>query len=145
MTTTPLQQILKDLRETANDLEVQERASQLETDRLERALVSLTAKFVGVQQENSRRGGEVHTLSKEVAQLREYVHQLVSHIKRIEVGLASLSSETVAQQLHAQNNSWLVPDAIERRIYEEAVDQMSDLIQDIVRLPEDQSKLADTT
>ncbi len=142
---TPLQQILKDLRETADDLEVQERASQLETDRLERALVSLTAKFVGVQQENSRRGGEVHTLSKEVAQLREYVHQLVSHIKRIEVGLASLSSETVAQQLHAQNNSWLVPDAIERRIYEEAADQMSDLIQDIVRLPEGRSKLADTT
>lgn len=97
----------------ADDLEVQERARQLETNRLEGALVSLTAKFVGVQQENSRRGNEVHTLSKEVVQLRGYVHQLVSHIKRIEVSLASFSSETVAQQLHAQNNSWLVPDAIE--------------------------------
>ena len=129
----------------ADDLEVQERARQLETNRLEGALVSLTAKFVGVQQENSRRGNEVHTLSEEVVQLRGYVHQLVSHIKRIEVSLASFSSETVAQQLHAQNNSWLVPDAIERRIYEEAVGQMSDLIKDIVRLPEDQSNLTDTT
>ena len=136
-----IQQILKDLRKTADDLKVHEQACQLETKRLEAALVSLTTKFVGVQQENSRRGKEVQTLTKEVAQLREYVHQLVSHIKRIEVGMSSFDSGKVAQRLHAQNNSWLVPDAIERRIYEEAVDQMSDLIKDIVRLPEDQSHL----
>ncbi len=74
-------------------------------------------------------------LTQEVARLREYVHRLVAHIKRIEGGLATLDSAEVARRLHEHNNSWLVPDKLERRIYEEAVDQMGDLIKEIVALP----------
>ncbi len=133
-----VQQILKNLRKTAGDLEMYEQECKRETDRLEAALVSLTTKFIGVQQEKTRLEKEN---AEEVAQLREYVHQLVAHIKRVEVAMSSFDSGQVARRLHDQNNSWLVPDAIERRIYEEAVDQMSGLIRDIVRLPEDQSQL----
>ena len=120
--------ILEDLRKKVDDLEAHEQSRQLKTQRLEEALVSQTAHLLEAK-------NEIRNLSKEAGRLREYVHQLVSHIKIIEAGLATLDSDAVAQRLHEQNNSWLIPDGLERRIYEEAVEKMGDLIKDIVTLP----------
>ncbi len=120
--------ILKDLRKKTDDLEAHEQCRQREIQSLETALVSQTAQIVEVKKKNQ-------TLATETTRLREYVHQLVSHIKIIEAGLATLDSGEVAQQLHEQNNSWMIPDGLERRIYEEAVEQMGALIKDIVTLP----------
>jgi len=120
--------ILEDLRKKTDDLEAHEQCRQREIQSLEAALVSQAAQIVEVKKKNQ-------TLATETTRLREYVHQLVSHIKIIEAGLATLDSGEVAQQLHEQNNSWMIPDGLERRIYEEAVEQMGALIKDIVTLP----------
>ena len=120
--------ILEDLRKKVDDLEDHEQSRQRKTQSLEEALVRQSAHLVEAK-------NEVRTLSKEAVRLREYVHQLVSHIKIIEAGLATLDSDKVARRLHEQNNSWMIPDGLERRIYEEAVEKMGALIKDIVTLP----------
>ena len=113
--------LFNDLREKVDALQDHKRS-------LQREIQSLSTQVSEVKTLNE-------SLTREVARLREYVHRLVSHIKIIEGGLASLDSDEVARRLHEQNNSWLIPDGLERRIYEEAVEQMGDLIKDIVALP----------
>ena len=120
--------ILEDFKKKIDELESHEQFRQREIQSLKAALVSQAAQIVEVKKRNQ-------TLDTETTRLREYVHQLVSHIKIIEAGLATLDSGEVAQQLHEQNNSWMIPDGLERRIYEEAVEQMGALIKDIVTLP----------
>ena len=124
----PVKDFLKDLRKKIGDLETHEHSRQLETQRLETTLVSQATHLGEIKKKN-------RNLTKEATRLREYVHQLVSHIKIIEAGLATLDSGEVARRLHEQNNSWMIPDGLERSIYEEAVEQMGAIIKDIVRLP----------
>ena len=120
--------ILEDLRKKIDELEAHEQSRQREIQNLEAALVSQATQIIEVKKRNQ-------TLDTETTRLREYVHQLVSHIKIIEAGLDTLDSSEVAQKLHEQNNSWMIPDGLERRIYEDAVEKMGALIKDIVTLP----------
>ena len=120
--------ILEDFKKKIDELDSHEQFRQREIQSLKAALVSQAAQIVEVKKRNQ-------TLDTETTRLREYVHQLVSHIKIIEAGLATLDSGEVARRLHEQNNSWMIPDGLERRIYEEAVEKMGALIKDIVTLP----------
>ena len=123
-----IEETLEDFRKKIDALETYEHSRQRKNDQLEAALANQAEKISELQTQNQ-------SLLAEAGRLREYVHRLVSHIKMTEAALASFDARKIARRLHEKNNSWLIPDGLEKHIYEEAVEKVGELVKEAVSLP----------
>ena len=71
--------------------------------------------------------------------LRQHVRNLVDRLNMVKAKLTGAfvdkqGRELLAAEAHQQNNSVWIPDAIERTIYEGAIDQVSSAVEEVLRL-----------
>lgn len=103
--------------------------------------MDIVARVEAIVAENTLMEEEVRQLrlvntaqDAEIDSQRQAMAQLAAQLATIKTRLTALVSEDsrrrIADQVHAANDSWL-PDVVEKRIYDTAVDSISELIKQI--------------
>ncbi len=110
-----------------------------EVKKLVNSNIHLEDSVVRLTEEKDKLNRQASAQMKEIHELRQHVRNLVDRLNMVKAKLTGVfvdeqGRESLAAQALEHNNSVWIPDAIERTIYEGAIDQVTLAVEEVLRL-----------